>query len=160
MADSLFLNGANKITKHTGTEMAHVPGKSGASSRFPKWWNQGGTVQYVDCIILRVNIGANQLVRLVVPVTKETRVMIHHDGEGGFTFTGFRYVERAAVFPENLCGAADLITEYQFPKISGGAVLTRTVGTLPSAPKKVELKAPKKVDKTFQVKVNTKPAEE
>ncbi len=154
MADSLLLKGERSISKHTGTEMTHVQGTSGGVSRFPRWYDRGGSIQYINCAIFNVKVAGNQLVKLVVPVTKDTEVTIHHDGEGNFTFSGYRYISRAAVFPEISCAPADMITEYQFPKISGGAVLTRTLGKLPSAPKKEE--APKKATSKFEVKVDTK----
>ena len=158
MADSLLLKGEGGISKHTGTEMTLVTGRGGRVTKLPRWYSRGGPVQYINCVVLRVKIAGNQLIKLVIPVNKETQLTVKHDGEGNFTFSGYRHITRAAVFPEDSYSPDDLITEYQFPKISAGAVLTRTLGKLPSAPvapKKVETKEVKKPNTKFEVKVDT-----
>ncbi len=133
MADTLTLKGVDVVTNHTGTEMQLKRGKKAGSTAFPKWWDRRGQVQYVDCTIFRVDIGT-AFVRLVIPCGRTSTLDIRHDGAGNFTFgPAITGPERAAVFPDDSSAPAQLIHEYQFPKISGGAVLKRTPGSLPSS---------------------------
>jgi hypothetical protein len=55
---------------------------------------------------------------------------IRHDGFGNFTFPAAR-VERVGIVSND---SLDLLVEYQFPKISGGKVLKRTLAPLPPTP--------------------------
>ena len=161
MADSLSLRGYNNVTKHTGNEMQLVPGKGG-SSNFIKWWSSRNNG--IKCTIFKVNIGNGNAVSLIIESSLDSRLNILHDGKGGFTFNGFHNISRAAVFPVGSYDATEIIVEYQFPKLSRGAVLTRILGKLPSAPvaqKQVETKETKetkevkKPNTKFEVKVDT-----
>ena len=78
-------------------------------------------------------------VRLVIPASVDRQTLeIRHDGYGNFTFPIRGTVERVAVVDEV---STTLYREYQFSKISGGSVLTRTIQPYP-APPVVELPEP------------------
>ena len=134
MADSLFLRGFNEVTKHTGNEMQIVPGKGG-SSKFIKWWSSKSCG--IKCTMFNVTLGNGNAVTLAVDSNSDSHIMITHDGKGGFTFSRFHNISRAAVFPVGSYNANDIIAEYLFPSLSRGAVLTRKLGELPE-PKKEE----------------------
>ncbi len=141
MADSLSLRGYNNVTKHTGDEMQLVPGRGGYSN-FIKWWSNRSSG--IKCTIFKVNIGNSKAVSLIIESSPDSRVDISHDGNGGFTFNSFHNISRAAVFPVGSYDADEIIAEYQFPKLSRGAVLTRIIGKLPGSVKpevKAEVKA-------------------
>ena len=131
MADKLVYKGGSNVVDHTGTEMQLVLPRSGDIHSFPRWWNKKGTVAYVDCAIFNVTMASGQTVRLIVPVSQGSMTLeIRHDGNGNFTFPIKGSVERIAVFH----GTQNTIyREYQFSKISGGAVLTRTISDYPDA---------------------------
>ena len=66
---------------------------------------------------------------LVIPHVKGgMTVEIRHDGYGNFTFPGCR-LERIAVVAAD---SSEVLVEYQFSKVSGGAVLKRTLAGLPT----------------------------
>ena len=95
----------------------------------------GGTgralVAYIDCAIFKVTLTSGLVVRLVVPVSQGAMTLeIRHDGNGNFTFPIKGSVERIGVFQEN---SNSFYREYQFSKISGGSVLTRTINDYPQA---------------------------
>ncbi len=159
MADSLSLRGYNNVTKHTGDEMQIVPGRGGPSN-FIKWWSNRNSG--IKCTIFNVNIGNGNSVSLIVESSADSSLNILHDGKGGFTFNSFHNISRAAVFPVGSYDATEIITEYQFPKLSRGAVLTRILGKLPTSTKtesKPEVKATVKpivtpsVTKKVEVKI-------
>ena len=131
MADSLRLKGAKHVIKHTGDEMKlRRPKRGGDVHQVPTWWALKKTVTYTGAAIFDVNSTVGPLT-LIVPVDAEgTDLGIKHNGDGTFTFTIKRGVDRVAVM------SADMKTfyvEYQFSKISGGPTLKRTVNALPSA---------------------------
>ena len=131
MADKLTYKGGSNVVDHTGSEMQLVLPRSGDIHSFPRWWNKKGTVAYVDCAIFKVTLGSGLVVRLGIPVTQGAMTLkISHDGNGNFTFPVKGSVERVAVFHET---SSTIYKEYQFSKISGGSVLTRTVASYPSA---------------------------
>ena len=134
MADKLTYKGGSTVVNHTGDEMQLVLPRAGDIHSFPRWWNKKGTVAYIDCAIFNVTLSTGTVVRLVVPVTGIGMTLeIRHDGEGNFTFPIKGSVERIGVFEDD---ANVLYREYQFSKISGGSVLTRTLNPypLPEAP--------------------------
>ena len=131
MADKLIYKGGANVVGQTGDEMQLVLPRSGSIHSFPRWWNKKGTVAYVDCAIFKVTLGSGLIIRLIVPVTPGAMTLeIRHDGNGNFTFPIKGSVERVAVFAEN---SNTLYKEYQFSKISGGSVLTRTVESYPTS---------------------------
>lgn len=131
MADKLTYKGGANVVGQTGTEMQLVLPRRGDIHSFPRWWNKKGSVAYADCAIFRVTLGTGIVVRLVLPVSQGAQtVEIRHDGNGNFAFPIRGGLERAAVFYEN---SNTLYREYQFSKISGGAVLTRIVQNYPAA---------------------------
>jgi hypothetical protein len=131
MADKLVYKGGSNVVDHTGDEMQLVLPRAGDIHSFPRWWNKKGTVAYVDCAIFKVTLGTGLVVRLVIPVSQGAMTLeIRHDGNGNFTFPIKGSIERVAVFEED---ANVLYKEYQFSKISGGSVLTRTVNAYPGA---------------------------
>ena len=130
MADSLVLKGARDVTKKVGTGMVLLNPKSGGNThRFPEWWNKKQRVQYAECAIFKVVLDNGVDTRLVVPLTEDTEIHIKHDGAGSFTFPYFRGVSRVALIEINGTG---LYKEYQFPVISKGSILERTVAALPA----------------------------
>ena len=130
MADKLTYKGGVTVVGHTGSEMQLVRPAKGSYHRFPRWWNKKGTVAYVDAAIFLVTLDSGVKVRLVVPITvgRNQALEIRHDGYGNFTFPVRGVVERVAVVSEV---DTTLYKEYQFSKISGGSVLTRTVEPIP-----------------------------
>ena len=131
MADKLTYKGGSNVVDQTGTEMQLVLPRSGDIHSFPRWWNRKGTVAYIDCAIFKVTLTSGLVVRLVVPVSQGAMTLeIRHDGNGNFTFPIKGSVERIAVFEEN---SNSFYREYQFSKISGGSVLTRTINDYPQA---------------------------
>ncbi len=132
MADSLYFKAARTVTKHTGTDLTLVnPKRGGNTHLFPQWWDKKGQVQYLDCAIFNVSY-TNGDIRLVIPIDPEsTELDIRYADNGDFTFPYYRAVDRVAVVAAD---STELLFEYQFSKISGGAVLKRTVGALPAPP--------------------------
>ena len=131
MADKLTYKGGKDVINSSGTMKLVLPKGGGDFHRVPTWWNKKGTVKYTEAAIFKVPLDNGQQVRLVLPgVTAHMTVEIRHDGAGAFTFPNSGNLERAAVVGAD---SLDIICEYQFAKISGGAVLKRTVGTLPTA---------------------------
>lgn len=131
MADSLILKGARDVTKKVGTGMILLNPKGGGNThKFPEWWNKKQTVQYSDCAIFKVVFDNGVDARVVIPLTEDTEIHIKHDGSGGLTFPYFRGVDRVAIVEINGTG---LFKEYQFPSISKGSILERTVSAYPSA---------------------------
>lgn len=131
MADKLTYKGGTHVIKKSGTGMRLQLPKAGSTHRFPQWWNKKGTVSYFECAIFKVTLDNGTAVRLVVPHSISMTLTIRHDGSGNFTFPVHTAVDRVGVVAED---SADLIVEYQFSKISGGNVLKRTVGTMPTPP--------------------------
>ena len=129
MADKLTLKGVKVVTNHTGNEINLVASKGGPSHKFPKWWNKKGSNQiYIDCTIFKIT-RADGDIRLVIPSSQDTRVTINYDGSDGFTFSATHAIDRAILCELNSCVP---LVEYQFAKISGGSVLTRTINPLPT----------------------------
>ena len=131
MADSLYFTGERTVTKHKGSELTLLnPKRGGNTHLFPQWWGGKHKVLYVKCAIFSATMSNGGLIRLVIPVEKETvELDIRYDGDGNFTFPRYLGVERVAVVAED---STDLRLEDQFPTISGGSVLKRTVGSLPT----------------------------
>ena len=129
MADKLTYKGGKDVVNSSGSMKLVLPKGGGDFHRVPTWWSKKGTVKYTESAIFKVPLDNGQEVRLILPgVTAHMTVEIRHDGAGEFTFPNSGNLERAAVVGAD---SLDLICEYQFAKISGGAVLKRTVGTYP-----------------------------
>ena len=130
MADKLTYKGGATVVGQTGNEMQLVRPAKGSTHRFPRWWNKKGTVAYVECAIFKVSTTSFGDLRLVIPVDGAGQTLeIRHDGDGGFTFPVKGNTERVAVVGPN---DTTLYKEYQFSKISGGSVLTRTIQAYPA----------------------------
>lgn len=129
MADSFTFKGTKTVVNKVGTALRLNPPGGGDTFRFPKWWNLKNKVQYFDAAIFRVTLSTGADVKLVIPVTKDnTEVRVRHDGDGNFSFPYFRGVDRIAVVDVS---TGELYREYQFPAISKGSILTRTVTAYP-----------------------------
>ena len=131
MADKLIYKGGAKVVGQTGNEMQLVlPDRGGSTHRFPRWWNKKGSVAYTECAIFLVTLTTGVKVRLIVPVGGGSQTLeIRHDGNGNFTFPVKGSTERVAVVHQT---TNTLYKEYQFSKISGGSVLTRTLQAIPT----------------------------
>lgn len=132
MADKLTYKGGTTVVGHAGDEMQLVLPAKGSFHRVPRWWNKKGTIAYVDSAVFLVTLDSGIKVRLIVPVTVGGQTLeIRHDGYGNFTFPIKGRTERVAVVAEE---DYTLYKEYQFSKISGGSVLTRTLQPYPAPP--------------------------
>ena len=132
MADSFTLKGAKTVVGNSGTAQRVIPSRGGDTHQFPRWWALKNRVQYFDAAIFRITLDNAEVVRLVIPVDKEnTEITVKHDGAGNFTFPQYRGVDRVAVVNAT---TTDIYKEYQFPAISKGAILTRTVAEYPEPP--------------------------
>jgi len=130
MADSFTFKGTKTVVNKVGSALRLNPPGGGDTFRFPKWWDLKNKVQYFESAIFRITLDSGLEVKLVIPVNKDnTEVRVRHDGEGNFTFPYFRGVDRVAVVDVST-GA--LFREYQFPAISKGSILKRTVNDYPS----------------------------
>ena len=129
MADRVVYKGANHVlTNNTEGRIRLIQPKAGTINKFIRWWNRKGS-QYIECGIFRVELDNGVVVRLVIPHVKGgMTVEIRHDGYGNFTFPGCR-LERIAVVAAD---SSEVLVEYQFSKVSGGAVLKRTLAGLPT----------------------------
>jgi len=129
MADRVVYKGANHVlTNNTEGRIRLIQPKGGTINKFIRWWNRKGS-QYIECGIFRVELENGTVVRLVIPHVKGgMTVEIRHDGFGNFTFPGCR-LERIAVVAAD---SSEVLVEYQFSKVSGGAVLKRTLAGLPT----------------------------
>ena len=129
MADRVVYKGANHVlTNNTEGRNRVIQPKGGTINKFIRWWNRKGS-QYIECGIFRVELENGTAVRLVIPHVKGgMTVEIRHDGYGNFTFPGCR-LERIAVVAVD---SSEVLVEYQFSKVSGGAVLKRTLTGLPT----------------------------
>jgi len=134
MADRVVYKGANHVlTNNTEGRIRLIQPKGGTINKFIRWWNRKGS-QYIECGIFRVELDNGTVVRLVIPHVKGgMTVEIRHDGYGNFTFPGCR-LERIAVVAAD---SSEVLVEYQFSKVSGGAVLKRTLSGLPTPSVKV-----------------------
>ena len=132
MADKLTYKGGAKVVGNSGTAKLVLPAGGGDFHRVPKWWGKKGTVSYVEAAIFKVPLDNGTTVRLILPDVKaHMTVEIRHDGAGNFTFPNEGHLERAAVTATD---SLAVLVEYQFAKISGGAVLKRSISPLPQAP--------------------------
>jgi hypothetical protein len=129
MADRVIYKGGQTVSVNTGDGIQLIRPKRGSLSKFPRWWDKKPGA-YIDCAIFRVKLENGFYVRLVVPATDRMTLEIRHDGFGNFTFPAAR-VERIGIISND---SLDLLVEYQFPKISGGKVLKRTISPLPPFP--------------------------
>lgn len=131
MADSFTLKGAKHVVENVGSAVRVTPPKGGDTHQFPRWWSlKSNGVQYVKSAIFKFTLDNSTVVRMVIPVDPEnTEIKIKHDGAGNFTFPIFRGVDRIAIvaIDDNT-----IYKEYQFPAISKGAILTRTVNPYPA----------------------------
>ena len=134
MADFLRFKGAKSVTRQQSNEMRlRRPPNGGDTWQTKRWWGGKGKVVYITAAIFAVSTSGDD-VQLVIPTDNETTaVSIRHDGAGNFTFSDFRGIDRIAVYNAD---RSELLTEYQFPSISGGSVLKRTITTFiePPAP--------------------------
>ncbi len=151
MADRVVYKGANHVlTNNTEGRIRLIQPKGGTINKFIRWWNRKGS-QYIECGIFRVELENGTVVRLVIPHVKGgMTVEIRHDGYGNFTFPGCR-LERIAVVAAD---SSEVLVEYQFSKVSGGAVLKRTLAGLPTPAVEVV------VDEQPEPVVEETPAEE
>ena len=132
MADKLTYKGGARVVGNSGTAKLVLPAGGGDFHRVPKWWGKKGTVTYVEAAIFKVALDNGTAVRLILPDVKaHMTVEIRHDGAGNFTFPNEGHLERAAVTATD---SLAVLVEYQFAKISGGAVLKRSISPLPEAP--------------------------
>ena len=130
MADKLTYKGGKDVVNSSGSMKLVLPKGGGDFHRVPTWWSKKGTVNYVEAAIFKVPLDNGTTVRLILPSVKaHMTVEIRHDGSGEFTFPNSGGLERAAVVGAD---SLDILVEYQFAKISGGAVLKRTVSALPA----------------------------
>lgn len=131
MSDSLMFKGAKSVSKHTGSEMSLVrPQRGGDIHQVKRWWGLKQTALYTGCAIFKV-VADFGTIKLAIPTDNETTSMhIRHDGSGGFSFSNIRGCDRVGVFSEDM---STFYREYQFSRISGGAILTRTAVAYPSA---------------------------
>jgi len=134
MADRVVYKGANHVlSNNTEGRIRLIQPKGGTINKFIRWWNRKGS-HYIECGIFRVELDNGVVVRLVVPHVKGgMTVEIRHDGYGNFTFPGCK-LERIAVVAAD---SNDVLVEYQFSKVSGGAVLKRTLAGIPTPEIKV-----------------------
>ena len=131
MPDKLLFKGAKHVLNQEGNEMTMLLPRAGDTHQVARWYDQGGSVIYISCQIFRVTTQSHGELSLVIPLAgKETvKVWIEHN-DGNFTFMDDHIgVDRIAVFNNDL---SELYEEYQFSKISGGAVLKRTITPLPT----------------------------
>ena len=129
MADKLTYKGGANVVGSSGTMKLVLPKGGGDFHRVPQWWSKKGTVKYVDAAIFKVPLDNGETVRLVIPGAQaHMTVEIRHDGAGNFTFPQEGGIERAAVVGVD---SFNVLVEYQFAKISGGAVLKRSISALP-----------------------------
>ena len=132
MADKLTYKGGARVVGNSGTAKLVLPAGGGDFHRVPKWWGKKGTVSYVEAAIFKVPLDNGAAVRLILPDVKaHLTVEIRHDGAGNFTFPIEGHLERAAVTATD---SLAVLVEYQFAKISGGAVLKRSISPLPTPP--------------------------
>ena len=129
MADFLRFKGAKSVTKQQGDEMRlRRPPNGGDTWQTKRWWGGKGKVVYITAAIFAVSTSGDD-VQLVIPTDNETTsVSIRHDGAGNFTFSDYRGIDRIAVYNAD---RSALLTEYQFPAISGGSILKRTIAPPP-----------------------------
>lgn len=130
MADSLRFKGAKDITKRIGSGMRLVrPKRGGDTHQVKQWWGLKQTCLYTNAAIFNVTTDFGS-VQLIIPVdTETTELQIRHDGSGNFTFPYNRACDRVAVYSAD---RSVFYKEYQFSKISGGAMVTRTVTAYPA----------------------------
>ena len=155
----IYKGGTHVLENNTEGRIRLIQPKAGTINKFVRWWNRKGN-QYIDCGIFRVQLESGVVVRLVIPHLKGgMRVEIRHDGFGNFTFPGCR-LERIAVVAEL---SSEVLVEYQFSKVSGGAVLKRTLAGIPSpvfeTPEVVE-EEPEIVAETVDETIEEEPSEE
>ena len=132
MAAKLTYKGGVKVVGNSGTAKLVLPAVGGDFHSVPKWWGKKGTVSYVEAAIFKVPLDNGTTVRLILPNVKaHMTVEIRHDGAGNFTFPNEGHLERAAVTATD---SLAVLVEYQFAKISGGAVLKRSISPLPQPP--------------------------
>lgn len=133
MADKLLFRGDKHIRNQEGNEMSLViPRRGGDTHNVPRWWSKSNHVVNIKCAVLRVQTATRGTLRLVIPVASMESIYlwIEHEGDGTFKFKNNHVgVERVAVFSDDM---RFLYEEYQFPKISGGAVLRRQIIPLPT----------------------------
>lgn len=155
----IYKGGTHVLENNTEGRIRLIQPKAGTINKFVRWWNRKGN-QYIDCGIFRVQLESGVVVRLVIPHVKGgMRVEIRHDGFGNFTFPGCR-LERIAVVAEL---SSEVLVEYQFSKVSGGAVLKRTLAGIPSpvfeAPEVVE-EEPETAAETVEETIEEEPSVE
>ena len=122
--------------------------RGGDTHQFPKWWSLKNRVLYIEAAIFKVTLDSGTVVNLVIPLQENTEVKVVHDGNGNFTFPKYRGVDRIAVV-----SSADksLYREYQFPSISKGPILTRTVASYPTPEQSVAFSAAATISGTATV---------
>lgn len=129
MSDRLILKGIDgNIDSHTGDDLTFIRPSSGRYHLFPRWWNRKSTIQYENACILRLHREGGD-VRVIVPVQPDTLLEIRWDSDTEqFTFPVYRNVDRVGIVGLK---TSELLQEYQFPRISGGKVLKRSLAPLP-----------------------------
>ena len=115
MAEDITLKGVKVIrynSERTDEIIRLSPPHAGDTWHLPKWWELKANNQlYLDCTVLEV--GGNHL---VIPTQMQSEIRIIFDGTD-ITFPYWRNIERAALFAPGLYGAANVITDFVFPRI-------------------------------------------
>ena len=128
MADKLTLTGVKAVTNHTGDELQFLSARKGDTHPVMQWWDKKGQAQYNECTIFNVTRAAGNL-RMIIPTNMSSIVTIAYDGADDFSFYQYRDIDRVAIVAED---SNDILVEYVFPSISGGAIMKRTVEALPT----------------------------
>ena len=131
MADKITYKGGTTVVGHSGNEIQLVLPAKGSFHKFPRWWNKKGTIAYVDAAIFLVTLDSGVKVRLVVPASVAIGKLLRFATMAMATSPSLCVKVLLSVWPLSLKKATTLYKEYQFSKISGGSVLTRTVQPYP-----------------------------
>lgn len=129
MAQALLLKGVKDVVNYTSTDSTFSLRlkqnlRGGDVHQIKQWWavNKKNTV-YNPCTVFQI-IGTDY--ELIIPTCVSSQLRIGYDGDVyNFIFSQYNQVDRAAVFKTD----GTLCVEYQFPSISGGTILKRTLVT-------------------------------
>ena len=129
MADRLTLKGYDDVTGQTGSDLTFIRPNGRDFHLFPKWYDKKGSVQYLNCSIFTVSRTDGDI-KIVIPTSINTHIeLLWEDTTDTFKFPVHRGVDRVAIVDPSTNA---LLQEYQFSKISGGAVLKRSIASLPT----------------------------
>ena len=129
MAQALMLKGVKDVVNYTSTDGTFPLRlkqnlRGGDVHQIKQWWavNRKNTV-YNPCTVFDI-VGTDY--QLIIPTGTSSQLRIGYDGDVyAFIFSQYNQVDRAAVFKTD----GTLCVEYQFPSISGGTILKRTLVT-------------------------------